>query len=210
MNSLFGISETIDPGEHLLETTIITPIYVIHVKCSSNNTIISVHAPSTPKPRITQVKTKASSRLQINASSSEGVQTGEAFSVQSNPDAAPELSGEERAIKESKSAAAAAKLLIAPSAERCIGWASGGSCHYKKVNRSTYEAGYAASVSFHHFWFGAYSHDVPVQVRIIRRIEEAFQHVASGRRIEDLAPMKELKPGTIIAPERSSHFLRKA
>lgn len=126
--------------------------------------------------------------------------------MQSNPDAAPELSGEERAIKESKSAAAAAKLLIAPSAERCIGWASGGSCHYKKVNRSTYEAGYAASVSCHHFWFGPILMMFPVQVRIIRRIEEAFQHVASGRRIEDLPPMKELKPGTIITPERSSPF----
>jgi hypothetical protein len=158
MNSLFGISETMDPGENLLETTIITPIYVIHVKCSPNNTIISVHAPSTPKPRPTQGKptpAKSSNRFQmalqdINASTSDtgttGVQAGEGFSVQSNPDAAPELSGEERALKESKSAAAAAKLLIAPSAERCIGWASGGSCHYKKVNRSTYEAGYAASV----------------------------------------------------------------
>jgi hypothetical protein len=30
-------------------------------------------------------------------------------------------------------------------------------------------------------------------VRIIRRVEEAFEHLAGGGRIEDIAPMKEVK-----------------
>lgn len=32
-----------------------------------------------------------------------------------------------------------------------------------------------------------------LQVRIIRRIEEAFEHLAGGGKIEELAPMKEVK-----------------
>lgn len=43
---------------------------------------------------------------------------------------------------------------------------------------------------------------MPSQVRIIRRIEEAFTHLASGKRIEDLPPMKEVKAGSGTALER--------
>lgn len=153
MNALFGTSQTYNSTEEILDRTMTTPIYAIHVKCSSNNTIISVHSPSTPKPRTTPPAKSRNVRgsspavdTTTSSSSAEGETMDTAnFSIQSNPDAAPE-NPEDRALKESKSTAAVAKALVTPGADHCFGWASGGSCHYKKVNRSTYEAGYAASV----------------------------------------------------------------
>lgn len=159
-----GAKTTTEDGKYV-------PLYVVHVKSTSNNTIISLHAPSTPRlhtiARAEVVLPGAKPRPSEAAAA-------QAFSVNSNPDAEPTSESIER-TEETQFAVMASQVPLAMTANRCIGWASGGSCHYKKVNRSTYEAGYAASI------------------RIIRRIEEAFRFITAGGRIEDIAPMKEGK-----------------
>ena len=145
-----------------VESSDAPPLYVIHVKASSNNTIITLNAPTTPKSQI------LSSNLLGRASASRSAVLSPApFSVESNPDAAPREQ-DEKAFESTQGAKLGAEPLDAPqdgpvkspipaelqssptftsrAANRCIGWASGGSCHYKKVKRGTYEAGYAASV----------------------------------------------------------------
>ncbi|KAG8802271.1 hypothetical protein FRC17_006437, partial [Serendipita sp. 399] len=215
LNQLSGLSFS----EPDIMSSNLPPLYVIHVKASSNNTIITLHAPPTPK--ILDI----SSTLPLPSSGGGKVVGGSTptrtrwddptpekvastFSVESNPDAVPveaeqaglgaadgqaevvaSTAAEEGEPKEdvgqdaTTEAAAptpaelpkqSVQIVAPPTANRCIGWASGGSCHYRKVQRSTYEAGHAASI------------------RIIRRVEEAYRHLASGGKIEDIPPMKEV------------------
>jgi ribosomal protein S11 len=122
----------------------ITPIYVIHVKSSSNNTIITLHGPSTPKSLVVSggQDSRSANKTRPGQDSAETN-----FSVKSNPDAVEEDFSTESTSNTAAPPMRMSSTFTLPTADRCIGWASGGSCHYKKVNRSTYEAGYAASVS---------------------------------------------------------------
>ncbi|KAG8770706.1 hypothetical protein FRC15_003946 [Serendipita sp. 397] len=197
MNKLAGLDmnsplSEIDP-EVLLSN--LTPLYVIHVKASSNNTIITLHATPTPKildvsltPSNAKLIKRSASRQELEATQWNDPTPEKAplFGVESNPDAPlpaevevneTEASAAQSGVPSPTRAATSkqgVQILAPPTANRCIGWASGGSCHYKKVNRSTYEAGHAATI------------------RILRRVEEAYQHLASGGKIEDLPPMKEV------------------
>ncbi|KAG8809780.1 hypothetical protein FRC17_003257, partial [Serendipita sp. 399] len=214
LNQLSGLSFS----EPDIMASNLPPLYVIHVKASSNNTIITLHAPPTPKILDISstlplsgsgggkgVRDSAPTRTRWDDPTPEKVTS--TFSVESNPDAAPveeaqvvsavdvqaeataSTAVEEGEPKEdvgqdvTTEAAAptpvelpkqSVQIVAPPTANRCIGWASGGSCHYRKVQRSTYEAGHAASI------------------RIIRRVEEAYRHLASGGKIEDIPPMKEV------------------
>lgn len=152
---------------------------MIHVKSSSNNTIISLHAPGSPKQQVT------------STSAAKKDKGGIPFSVEANPDA-PEVEtdsaetanpsggqkepssttvGEklsaDEAVKNSKALAASINALIPQSADKCFGWASGGSCHYRKVNRSTFEAGYAASVCILYFDFDLFTLDLPILFSVL-------------------------------------------
>jgi ribosomal protein S11 len=159
MNAMAGIEPS---AATLLALPQQPPLYVIHVKSTSNNTIITLHATPTPKSQILSPKLSRDFKAQST------ILSPAPFSVESNPDAAPQdqdtgasdLSQEGKSTLKVLSELANEPLrtptsaelspsssFTPPTANRCIGWASGGSCHYKKVNRSTYEAGYAASVS---------------------------------------------------------------
>ncbi|PVF96004.1 hypothetical protein CPB86DRAFT_710079 [Serendipita vermifera] len=159
----------------------VTPVYVIHVKSSSNNTIITLHGPSTPKSLVISSTQdgRAAGKTKSRQATSE-----DKFSVESNPDAAEPSLSTELSSDSPATPLRMSSTFSLPTANRCVGWASGGSCHYKKVNRSTYEAGYAASV------------------RIVRRVEEVFRHIMEGGRIEDLPPMKEVKGAQEGSPPR--------
>lgn len=143
MNAAAGINLS---ALNMIEGKQLPPLYVIHIKSTSNNTIITLHAPSTPNSQIISKTTTRGSPKSLGA-----------YSVESNPDAVlPEDMGASEASEEGIEANSIVPKVpdlpltssfTPPTANRCIGWASGGSCHYKKVNRSTYEAGYAASVS---------------------------------------------------------------
>lgn len=189
LNAMSGIGG-VNRGVNALDIhRIYTPLYVIHVKSTGNNTIVSFHAPSTPKLSNRSGKGKQTTTVRPSH------QPEPAFSVGSNPDEPLKQEGistEDAGLNGDETPAAttpntapvpipdpipqAPEYIPNIATNRCIGWASGGSCHYKKVNRSTYEAGYEASV------------------RILHRIEEAFTHLASGGIVEDLPPMKDIKP----------------
>jgi hypothetical protein len=159
LNAMAGIEPSAAPVTALPQQT---PLYVIHVKSTSNNTIITLHATPTPRSQI------LSPNLSRSSAGRSTMFSPAPFSVESNPDAAPQeqYTGASGSSQQDQSNPKATSVpaneplrtptpaelppsssFTPPTANRCIGWASGGSCHYKKVNRSTYEAGYAASVS---------------------------------------------------------------
>lgn len=189
INTISGIDAV---SGSMFDPKALAPLYVVHIKSTSNNTIITLHAPGMPK---SQNIVRNTSRGGAKSPVAPG-----AYSVESNPDAVPpelDMGASEPSESTQASSGTGSDVVVQPAvadlppsasftppaANRCIGWASGGSCHYKKVNRSTYEAGYSASI------------------RIIRRVEEAFQHVAGGGKIEELAPMKEVKGATSTLSE---------